>query len=83
MKTSASVNSIKYYYNNLFRYTCSDPARKLTNLVNTSLPQLSTLAVTCLTNGQYDINIKDFTCLSKLDLKTVLCNNKIISLDHG
>ena len=49
-----------------FSYNCTDPARKLTNLVNSSLPQLSNLAITCLDNGQYDINIDDYACLSKL-----------------
>ena len=44
---------------------------------------MSTLSVTCLTNGQYDKNIKDYTCLSKLDSKYGVHYNKIISLDHG
>ena len=41
----------------------------LTDLANPSLPQLSNLAITCLTNGQYDININDYACLSKFDFE--------------
>ena len=64
-----------------FSYNCSDPARKLTSLANPTLPQLSKLAVTCLTNGQYDIDINDYACLRKLDLN---CLNwfKIRDNDH-
>ena len=48
-------------------YTCFDSNKQVANMKDSSFGILNSLTVTCLFNGNYDLNVFDWTCTDCLE----------------
>ena len=48
-------------------YTCLDSNKQVANMKDSSFGILNSLTVTCLFNGNYDLNVFDWTCTDCLE----------------